>query len=173
MNFWKIVFVFLLFFACFLYFSERMLEKTIQQTIQLEQFTNWCKTNNNKKNENSKKKNKSKTNQTVVKSNEKIIKNQCESYFNTTPYYIFQDCDENVYKCKSKSNKKESKNKSSICNNLVNNGWNKDWTKKDLQRWKKVNSRNMIQVKKARDNIRKNMGYISEEQITKCFPNYI
>lgn len=173
MNFWKIVFVFLLFFACFLYFSERMLEKTIQQTIQLEEFTNWCKTNNNNKNKNTKK---NKINKNVVaKSNEKIVKNQCESYFNTTPYYIFQDCDDTVYKCKpkSKSNKNNSKYENSLCNNLVKNGWNQDWTKTDLQRWKKINSRNMIQVKKARDSIRKNIGYISEEQITKCFPKYI
>lgn len=177
MTFWKIVFVFLLFFACFLYFSERMLEKTIQQTIQIEQFTNWCKSNNNlKKNKINKKVSKTKVNDTKVnKTKEKIVKNQCESYFNTSPYHLYQNCNKDIYKTKitEKTNPMKNKEKNPICKKLLDNGWNENWTKKDLQRWKKVNSRNMVDVKKARDNIRKNMGYISEEQITKCFNNYM
>jgi hypothetical protein len=163
MNFWKIVFVFLLFFACFLYFSERMLEKTIQQTIQLEQFTNWCKSNNDK--------NLSQKTKKVNKTKEKIIKTQCESYFNTTPYYLYDGCKKDIYKTNSKT--KKPKNKNPICQQLIENGWNTKWTKKDLQRWKKINSKNMTDVKKARDNIRKNIGHVSEEQITICFPKYI
>lgn len=167
MNFWKIVFVFLLFFACFLYFSERMLEKTIQQTIQLEQFTNWCKSNNNK-NLSKKTKNLKKVND---KPKEIINKTRCESYFNTTPYYLYADCEKDIYKTNSKT--KKIKNRNPICQKLIDNGWNTNWTKKDLQRWKKINSKNMTDVKKARDNIRKNIGNVSEKQITTCFPNYM
>jgi NDP-sugar pyrophosphorylase family protein len=138
MKFYQIILIFFIFFVTFLYFSERMLEKTIEQTIRLEGFSS---------------------------------KKTCDDYFVSVPQnqQMMKIC-KNVYgKNKSKlDNKCKSISKKEFCTKLIQNGWDKNWTKKKLQ--KEIKNPKIID---AKNKIRKNMGHISEEQIIKCFPNYI
>lgn len=121
-----------------------MLEKTIEQTMRLEGFSN--------------KKKRCDDYFVTVPQNEKMMK-ICQNVY-----------EKNGSKSTKKKDKCQRITKSEFCKKLAQNGWNAKWTKKELQ--KSVGAKNP-KLLEAKNKIRKNMGRITEQQINSCFPNYL
>lgn len=90
----------------------------------------------------------------------------CDSYFVSIP----QDLPDTMWKgnginCKSKKSKPLTNKE--ICQSLLKSGWNPKWKKSEVKSQKK--NKKIIRV---RDSIRKNIGFVSERQLIKCFPDY-
>lgn len=143
MSFWKIATAGLVFFIVFLYFSERMMQSTIDKALALEAFADKRKKNKRKRLE------------------------KCSDYFVPIPQdlNIYENCV--VVSPDKRETACETVSKKEFCGKLRKSGWDPSWTKKMVKQKK-----NGAEIKKVRKRIEQNLGFVTEIQIETCFPNY-
>lgn len=170
MKLWKILLVFLFVFIFFIHCSEKLLSRTIDKAVILEKF----------KDEKKKQSKFTKSNKATKRNRAQKPSQRCNDFFVAVPqnlkipqkckdpYSSNDDANSKLSGPRKSSEKCQRVSRKQFCQMLQESGWNPKWTKREL-----IKKKNDAEVVKTRRKIQKNLGSVSEDEITKCFPQYM